>query len=304
MKSVVSIIIPVYNRLEITKKGLNYINNSINHFESSTMSDNTTVKVVVVDDGSTDGTSEWIQENLPEFTVLNGDGSLWWTGAVNKGIQYCMENFENLAGVVLQNDDVILDETWIFDLIQAAANNPIALVGCATSIQEEKHLIYYGGRKLNPWFAKETKLNFKASRSQFEKGYVTPSFDLYGRGLYIPTEVFKKVGLFDQNSFKHRGDMDIPLRAKKAGYKLLVSYDAVVYEMPQLTYGLDVKKKITIREAYKLMTDFRSSNNLRFIYKYSKAATQNELQFFVFFLGNLFYNVRGVSWRLLRNYIG
>src|SRR5690554_9781 len=141
MKPTVSIIIPVYNRLEITKQGLYYINATVEHYR--VQPNPVQLEVVVVDDGSTDGTAQWIYENYPEFTVLKGNGNLWWTGAVNKGIQYSKSTFHNLQGIILQNDDIMLEETWLVDLVKAVKNNPNALIGCATTIQEEKHLIKY-----------------------------------------------------------------------------------------------------------------------------------------------------------------
>ena len=137
------------------------------------------------------------------------------------------------------------------------------------------------------------------NKHNFPFGYVVSSFDLYGRGLYIPIEVFNTIGLFNNLRFKHRGDMDLPLRAKKAGFDLLVCYDAIVYELPEFTYSLDIKTKISFREAINLLTDFRSSNNLRLIFYYSLVATNNPVQFVVFFTSNLFYNLRRVFWRAI-----
>lgn len=302
MKATVSIIIPVHNRIDVTKKGLGFIVQAANYYSNSS-SCNAIIRIIVVDDGSKDGTGAWIEKNHPQVKVLYGDGNLWWTGAVNKAIKFSIDHLENLEGIILQNDDVILEKTWVLDLLESASSNPGSLIGCATAIYEHKDLIHYGGRELNSWFARERKINYGAKRSQFKKGFVSSSFDLYGRGMYIPLEVIEKIGMFDTKKFKHRGDMDIPLRAKKAGFKLLVSYDAIVYELPQLTFGLDVKPKITLTDAYKLLSDFRSSHNLNFIYQYSRIATTNPWQFYIFFLGNIFYNVRGVSWRLLRNYL-
>jgi GT2 family glycosyltransferase len=258
---------------------------------------------VIVDDGSTDGSAEFILQNYPDVEVLRFDGNQWWTGAINRGIEHSLKNHDNLKAVILQNDDVLVEQDWIHTLIKTADENPRSLIGCATSVCESKDLICYGGRRLDPWFAKETKVNFRAQRSAFKKGFVIDSFDLYGRGLYIPIEVFQQLGLFDEKRFRHRGDMDIPLRAKKAGFRLLVSYDAIVYELPEHSFALDSKKKLTFREIYKSLTDFRSSNNINFIYNYSDIATHGKLQFVVFFLSNFYYNFRGICWRYLKQWI-
>lgn len=302
MKPTIGIIIPIHNRLEITRQGVGSISSAVDHYNSSA-SVRYNISVVIVDDGSTDGSSEFIADTYPDYSLVVGDGSLWWTGAVNAGIKHCLDRMEGLKGIILQNDDIRIEKDWLYNLLRASDDNPNSLIGCATSIHDESHLIEYGGRTVNHWFAKESKINHRAERSQFSSGHVEPSFDLYGRGLYIPVEVFNEIGLFDQNSFKHRGDMDIPLRAKHKGYQLLVSYDAIVYELPQLTFGLDVKKKIDFKEAYQLLTDFRSSSNFGFIYSYSKIATRNPLQFAVFLFSSTFFHLRRVSWRLLNNYV-
>jgi N-acetylglucosaminyl-diphospho-decaprenol L-rhamnosyltransferase len=303
-KKVISVVIPIYNRLEITKKGLQYIRASIDYYnEVVPANERRRAYIVVVDDGSTDGSAKWIKDHYEGIYVLRSKGNLWWTGAVNMGIEFCLQNQPNLEAIVLQNDDVIVEKDWFLNLVNAAKANPESLIGCATSTIIDKDKITYGGRKLHPWFARESMLNLGLNKQQFPKGYVTPSFDLYGRGLYIPATVFRQIGLFNYKQFKHRGDMDIPLRAKKAGFKLLVSYDAIVYEFPEHAFGLDSKKKISFKEAYKAMTDFRSSNNIKFVYYYSLQATHNPLQFLVFFSSNLFLNMRRICWRMLNQYI-
>jgi len=40
------------------------------------------IQVIIVDDGSSDRTAEEVAENYPEVTILEGDGNLWWTGAI------------------------------------------------------------------------------------------------------------------------------------------------------------------------------------------------------------------------------
>ena len=78
-KENVYIIIPVHNRKEITLKCLDTLKQN---------GDLDKYYVIVIDDGSTDGTSEAIQSLYPDVIILTGDGNLWWTGAIKKGMEY------------------------------------------------------------------------------------------------------------------------------------------------------------------------------------------------------------------------
>ncbi len=72
--------IPVHNRKKLTRECLASLQNQdTKHFT-----------VIVVDDGSTDGTSEMIRAEFPDTILLQGDGGLWWVGSINKGIRYAL----------------------------------------------------------------------------------------------------------------------------------------------------------------------------------------------------------------------
>jgi GT2 family glycosyltransferase len=73
-KQSIYIIIPVHNRKQITIACLENLN---------ACDDLQKYHVIVVDDGSTDGTAEAIRSQYPIVEILTGDGNLWWTGAID-----------------------------------------------------------------------------------------------------------------------------------------------------------------------------------------------------------------------------
>lgn len=67
------------------------------------------IHVIVVDDGSTDGTSEAIAEQFPEVELIRGDGSLWFTAGTNLAIRAALKHDPDyILGI---NDDSIFDES-------------------------------------------------------------------------------------------------------------------------------------------------------------------------------------------------
>ena len=74
----VHIVFPVHNRLKSTKDILASLS------KQSAQNYN----LVICDDGSTDGTGEYLSTHHPDVTVIQGNGQLWWTAGINKCVHY------------------------------------------------------------------------------------------------------------------------------------------------------------------------------------------------------------------------
>lgn len=253
---------------------------------------------VVVNDGSADGTEELITEKYPNVIQLMGDGNLWWTGAVNLGIKYILDKHPSVEAIILQNDDVSIEENWVEKLVTCAEKHKNALIGCVAVDHDNPSVITYGGKQVHPWFAFSNVKNKGENISSFPSDYVVESFDLIGRGILIPVEAFSKLGLYDQKHFKHRGDTEFPLRAKKSGMKLLVTYSAVVKEMRGETSNIDIKEHYTLKDFRKKFFDFRSSAYWKYRFYYSKINAGNPLQFMIFFSCEILANLKTYFCRL------
>lgn len=216
----ITVVIPVYNRKLHTINCLNRLR-AINKSGID-------ATIVVVDDGSNDGTSELIAMKYPEVTILHGDGNLWWSGATNKGVAYALAH--GCDYVLTLNDDVQFREDFLINLLKTvnSLDNSIAC-GVICDIDSRNKIISAGryakgflGYNYSGYLSGTDikSLPTNEYQSDVESGYA----------MLIPRDVFQKVGLFDAKRFPHHmGDMDFVLRARRHGYKVIINPRAFLY---------------------------------------------------------------------------
>ncbi len=269
------IIIPVYNRKEYTKKCLLSLRNqTYKGFE-----------IVVVDDGSTDGTSEMVGREFPEVTVLQGDGNLWWTGAINLGIRHSLERSSDGDLVLVINNDLEVPKNYLENLVSFARQYKNALVGSVVVDINHTDQILFGGVNVNWDTAKQRLVNKNERLSSFHKSYFVESDFLTGRGTLVPVEVFKQIGLYDDRHFQQCGDTELPLRAVKKGYRLLVFYGAVIFSHVKGGDLINVSESYRISDLKRYFFDVKSNARLKYRFYFAKSALgENCFRFIVYLI--------------------
>ena len=218
----IAIIIPVFNRCKTTLRCLKQLEAVEKKIVNCT--------VVVVDDGSTDGTGDAIRNKFPNTIILTGDGNLWWTGAINKGVNWAVDN--DYDSVLLLNDDLIFDDAFIYEIMQVSYDNKNALISSLKVVRSKGKAdkVSTAGFFVGGFFYEVTSpyegeiLNDLVLDDQLECDLLT------GASLFIPINVFKKIGLFDESKFPHNwGDFEFTRRACLRGYKCIVATKSKVY---------------------------------------------------------------------------
>ena len=216
----IAVIIPVFNRKESSLNCLRQLEN-MPHGDAD-------VTVIVVDDGSTDGTSEAISDEFPEVVLLKGDGNLWWTGAINTGVRYAIKH--QFDYTLFVNDDLELDPDFLLGLIEVSKKYPDALIGGIKALKDSdctRVIASIFRRKgwfrelYDPWAEQDIGIF----------GEEIPDGDaLSGSSLLIPVNVYQDIGILDEKNFPHNwGDLEFSLRARIAGYQCYLSTKSRVY---------------------------------------------------------------------------
>lgn len=246
------IVTPVFNRKKFTA-------NYLDALSKQTMQD---FKIIIVDDGSTDGTSEMIESNFPDTILLRErGGDLWWTAATNIGVRHAL-NQGDTTYIMTLNDDTLPRENFMEIMMLSAKENPRALLGAFTlDVNSGKpiyagHIIDWKKCAFNNLLKTEQRSEFKGLRE----------VNVYpGRGLLIPKEVFDNIGYYDEKNFPQTvADEDFTVRASNFGYTIYCNYDAIIEEYPEESGGVQLRKNKSWKNYYNHLFGMRGVGNIKF----------------------------------------
>lgn len=218
MQKRVTIIIPNYN-------GLKFMEPCFKALSKQTYRD---YEILVVDNGSTDGSVDWLKEH--EIPAIYLEHNIGFSGAVNIGIREAKTLY-----VILLNNDTEVEADYVRELVKAIEQSPKIFSVSSKMIQmDHKELIDDAGDMYNilGWA-------FQRGVGQSSKGYAKSRrvFAACAGAAIYRRQVFDEIGYFDEIHFAYLEDIDVGYRARISGYDNVYCPDAVVYHVGSGTSG-------------------------------------------------------------------
>jgi GT2 family glycosyltransferase len=182
-------------------------------------------RIVVVDNGSEDGSIELLHSGYPDVHLIQRDKNYGFTGGVNPGIDYALE--QGAEYVALFNNDALADHHWLKHLVACADTHPEAgIVTCKFLMMDRRHLDSTGD------FYSIWGLLFPRGRNQVDTGQFDDQREIFGAtggaSLYR-CKMLQEIGTFDDDFFAYFEDGDISFRAQLAGWKVRYEPAAKAY---------------------------------------------------------------------------
>jgi hypothetical protein len=195
-------------------------------------------KVVVIDNGSKDGSVEWVIKNYPEVKLLVNDKNLGYSGGFNVGLDYAF-NEKGSKYALVSNNDVRADKNIIQSLINLAEQKDnVGFVTGKVFYYDKPNILHTVGKRYDPFWWNGGHIGMH----QMDKGQYDVDRELdWCDDIYwlVSKKVYDDVGGYDTEFFLQAEDFDWQARAKKAGYKLYFSHHAKLWHKTSSTLGQD-----------------------------------------------------------------
>ena len=239
-------------------------------------------ELLIIDNSSEDGSEEKIRAIYPDLTLIQTGENLGYAGGNNVGITYAFNHGADF--IVLLNNDTIVDKLFINELVTATKKDP--MIGIASSIiyfYDKPEIIWFAGSAFNlkTGWSKHIGHNQKDT-GQFKS--VVEINKACGCAMMITKDVYLKVGLMNPDYFCYCEETDWCIRAKKAGFKVvLVPASKVWHKIFASSGGIQSGTPIyyALRNTLKCLKDNAS-------YKYTFQNLLREFFVILIFFASLF----------------
>jgi GT2 family glycosyltransferase len=221
-------------------------------------------EIAVIDNGSTDGTEDYVNSNFPGVKVLRSDNNLKYSGGFNLGLKYAFEE-QNAKYVIITNNDVVADKNLISALVTTAEKNKEAgfVIGkvfyysqpdtIQTVGKKDDSILWNGGH------IGQGEKDIGQYENIEERAWCD---DIYW---LVKRELYEKTGGYDTEFAFQGEDFDWQVRAKQLGYKIMYTPHAKLWHKESMTIGktspfkayYDARNPLIVHMKYRSAEEFR-----------------------------------------------
>lgn len=220
MNDQIHIFLPVHNRAEITSRFI----------ECLKAQTHTVYHLVLIDDGSTDGTEEMVREQVESVTVLKGTGDWWWGGSLHQGFKWLARSgVDGEDAVLIMNDDTEFQPDFLEKGLSILRERPETLLLAMCFSLSSGELLDAGVHA--DW------RRFRFSNAERPEDVNC----LSTMGLFLRVKDFLAIGGFHPRLLPHFiSDYEFTMRAFRKGFALATDTSVKLWLREETTWNRDI----------------------------------------------------------------
>ncbi len=191
------------------------------------------LRILLVDNASTDGTPQAVAERFPSVEMLINNVNVGFAAGCNLGIRYALAKGSDY--VFLLNNDTIVDPGVISHLIAVTAPDVGIVAPKIYYADDPKRIWSLGGKRHVLTWEKVGDPIGEIDRGQWEEPIEQDYFA--GCAMLLSRRLLEEVGLLDEWFISYYEDTDLSFRAREAGFKLLLAPQAKIWHKVAQTSG-------------------------------------------------------------------
>jgi GT2 family glycosyltransferase len=199
-------------------------------------SDYGNLDLLLVDNASPDGSGDRLHHAFPGIRYLQTGENLGYTGGNNRGIERALADGADF--VLVLNNDTEVEPEAVSRLVECATREPrVGAVGPKILYAEAPDRVWFAGGD----FSRTRAVAYHRREGELDAdprgGAVEEVTFLTGCCLLLPAEVLREVGAFEEDFFAYVEDVDLSLRLRERGYRLLYQPTARIRHRVALDAG-------------------------------------------------------------------
>jgi GT2 family glycosyltransferase len=204
-------------------------------------------EVIVVDNGSLDGSPEMVEREYPQVRLVRNRDNRGFCAANNQGIQASQAEF-----IALLNNDAEAETGWLAALLDAIDARPdCGMAASKILVWEDPGRIDKAGHLIYPDGQNRGRGSGEPDRGQYDRMEETLWPD--GCAAMYRREMLAAIGGFDEDLFAYADDAELGLRARIAGWRCIYAPAAVVRHHRGATLGLQSARRLELIERNRLL---------------------------------------------------
>jgi len=204
-------------------------------------------KILVVDNGSSDGSQAAISKTYPNVALIKNSKNLGYVRAVNRGINQGLE--WDVEYVWICNNDIVVHEDALTQLVKIGqSDTKIGVVAPVVYSYRQPQTIDNIGYKINFWIGRLKKLKYKEGIFPDPRSRMSDVDSNLGCSNIIKTSLIQTIGMFNPIYKIYFEETDYNVRAKRSGFRVVIARNAKVWHKTASTMD-----KFLFRRAYFLL---------------------------------------------------